>query len=186
MMIGWLMPSQAPTWPPKSSSATMGAKIGSTISVISIQSKKKPSRKIIPISTNRIDHGPTPVSRMKSTIIRSPPMVLNTKAKAVAPTKMPNSIPPVSAERLQTSRKFAQVSCRLNAASRIEPEGAHARASVGVAKPAKIDPSTITIRKIGGRKLRKTIAQNSPRVSGAHVVIHRRRKLRANRHRISR
>ena len=78
MMLAWLMPSHTPTWPWKSSRPTIGAKTGMTISVISIQSKKKPSRKIISISTARMLHGPTPVLWMKSTIRCSPPSARNT------------------------------------------------------------------------------------------------------------
>ena len=84
----------------------------------------------------------------------------------MAPTKMPNSIAPVSAERSQTSRNTGQVRLPLNSASRTEPPAPTPAASVGVAQPANIEPSTNAIRKIGGTKLLTIISQNSPRVSG--------------------
>ena len=51
-------------------------------------------------------------------------------------------------------------------------------ASVGVAKPPKIEPSTTKISAAGGRKLRSTMRHISPLVFGPMVDIERRRKMR--------
>ena len=56
----------------------MGAKTGSTIRVISIQSKKKPRKNTTPISTNRMPQGPKPSCSMKSITRSSPPSERNT------------------------------------------------------------------------------------------------------------
>src|SRR5690606_40111230 len=54
-----------------------------------------------------------------------------------------------------TSFKMGRVRFPLKAARRNAPKAPTPPASVGVATPIKIDPSTSTIKKTGGRKLRK-------------------------------
>ena len=53
-----------------------------------------------------------------------------------------------------------------SAAISIEPSTPTAPLSVGVAQPAKIEPSTMTISTVIGNRPRHTARQNSPRVCG--------------------
>ena len=53
-----------------------------------------------------------------------------------------------------------------SAAMNIEPITPTAPLSVGVAQPAKIDPSTTTSRAVIGNRPRQSANQNSPRVCG--------------------
>ena len=131
--------------------------MGRTISVISIQSKKNPSRNTTSISSASRPQGPSPVPSISRSTASSPPSDRNTREKAVAPTKIPNSMPPVSALRSVTSRSRAgnlpshcpagvrSISGGRNRARIIAPNAPTPAASVGEAQPARIDPSTSTI-----------------------------------------
>ena len=54
---------------PKSKFATSGAKIGRIIKVISTQSRKNPSKNVIPINKNNNPQDPSPASAIKSSTI---------------------------------------------------------------------------------------------------------------------
>ena len=80
--------------------------------------------------------------------------------------KMKKIMPEVKAVRSQTSFSTSQVSFLLKIASSSEPKPPTPAASVGVAQPAKIEPSTMVIRNTGGRKPFSSIRIMQPAVSG--------------------
>ena len=134
---------------------------------ISIQSKKKPSTNTSTIRKVRISQPvSSPIAARISLTISSPPSERNTNENSVAPKNMKKTMALVSAEFSMTSFIAFMLSRLLNHASRIAPKAPTPAASVGVAQPAKIEPSTSTIRKVGGRKLLPIIFQNSARVLG--------------------
>jgi len=60
-----------------------------------------------------------------------------------------------------TARSAGMLKRLLPIASRMEPSAPTPDASVGVAQPAKMLPSTSVMRKVGGRKLLRIMLQNS-------------------------
>ncbi len=74
---------------------------------------------------------------------------------------MKNTSALVSAELSIMALSALKLSLPLNQASTMAPTAPTPAASVGVAQPPKIDPSTSTIRKVGGTKLLPIMAQNS-------------------------
>ena len=79
---------------------------------------------------------------------------------------IPNIIAQVKADLSVTLLITALVKRLLNNAKIIEPKAPTAAASVGVAIPANIEPSTHIIRNIGGIKDLKIIIQSSDLVFG--------------------
>ena len=71
-----------------------------------------------------------------------------------------NTMEVIRAVRNVTSFTVAGFKRRFSPASRIEPKAPTPAASVGVAHPKKIDPSTRKIRNIGGRSVRTTMRAN--------------------------
>src|SRR5688500_6574347 len=169
-MMNQVRNTSAPPSPrcgPKSMPFSTGANTGSTIRQISIQSKKKPSTNTRPMTNSRISQ---PVSRPSafstSVTMSSPPSARNTNANSVAPKKMKNTSALVSAALSIIEFSAFRLSLPLNQASTSAPAAPTPAASVGVAQPPKIDPSTSTIRNVGGRKLLPIITQNSRALFG--------------------
>jgi hypothetical protein len=79
----------------------------------------------------------------------------------VAPKKMKNTSALVSAALSIIAFRSLSFSLPLNQASTSAPAAPTPAASVGVAQPPKIDPSTSTMRKDGGTKLLPISTQNS-------------------------
>ena len=77
---------------------------------------------------------------------------------------MTNNIAVIFAVERVTSVKFLRVSCLRVAARNIAPMAPTLAASVGVATPIRIDPSTKTIKNSGGKTTLKTRPINSPRL----------------------
>ena len=72
----------------------------------------------------------------------------------MAPKMMKKTIALVSAAEVITSRSTCMLKRRLPMASRMAPRPPTPEASVGVAQPPKIEPSTSVISSAGGTKLR--------------------------------
>src|SRR5687768_5493076 len=152
----------SPRCGPKSTAFSTGANTGSTMRQISIQSKKKPSTNTSAMTKARISQ---PVSRPSalstSVTMSSPPSARNTKANSVAPKKMKNTSALVSAELSIIAFRSLKLSLPLNQAITSAPAAPTPAASVGVSQPPKIDPSTSTMRNVGGTKLLPIRTQNS-------------------------
>ena len=104
-----------------------------------------------------------------STTRSSPPSARKTKENSVAPKMMKNTSALVSAELSMTSLSIFMLRRLFQAASASAPAEPVPPASVGVAKPPKIEPSTTKISAAGGRKLRSTMRHISPLVFGPMV-----------------
>ena len=111
----------------------MGAKTGSTIRVICIQSKKKPRINTATIIAANTLHGPMLNASTPRTIRSWPPSRANTYENAVAPRKIPNNIAPVRAECSVTSFTDLKLKLPLKYAKTIAPNAPMPDASVGVA-----------------------------------------------------
>ena len=100
----------------------------------------------------------TPPGRFSSTArtASSPSKPLNTSEKNEAPSRIMNTMLLTRVVVRMTSRRRPQPSClRCNAIS-VAPVAPTAAASVGVASPARIDPSTARISSNGGNSTRTT------------------------------
>ncbi len=86
-----------------------------------------------------------------SSISVSPPSPRSTSAKAVAPSSTAKMNAVVRVVSCSTSRITRASSWRFTSASSNAPKAPTPAASVGVATPMKILPSTARIRKAGGR-----------------------------------
>ena len=82
-----------------------------------------------------------------------------TSENTAAPINIKNTIAVISVVLCTTSLKRAILNCPLMAANRVAPKAPTPAASVGVAAPARIEPSTATIRITGGNRLRITLAK---------------------------
>ncbi len=80
----------------------------------------------------------------------SPPNERITSEKAVAPMKSAKMNEVVCIVSMQASRSTRMFSLPLSAASSMAPKAPRPAASVGVAMPKKIEPSTATISAAGG------------------------------------
>jgi hypothetical protein len=80
----------------------------------------------------------------------SPPSWRSVTAKSVAPRKMPKMKAVVTVVFWHTSLRTAHVSRRLAIARSVAPKAPSPEASVGVAMPKKIEPSTARISAKGG------------------------------------
>ena len=118
-----------------------------------------------------IPQGAKPISFTKWCIRSSPPKDLNTYENAVAPTNIPKIIAPVNADLSVTSFKTLKFNRLFKTASKIEPKAPTPAASVGVAKPANIEPRTKKIKKIGGKKDLKINCIFSLKLYGASLDL---------------
>ncbi len=133
-----------------------GATSGRMIRVISTQSRKNPSRKVIAstVSSTPVWPNGRPVSAAR--ITSSPPRPRSTAANTVAPMKMPKMNAAVRLVWYSASLSTGRFRRRLAAAISNAPKAPTAEASVVVAMPKKIEPSTAKISASGG-----TTAQNT-------------------------
>jgi hypothetical protein len=148
-------PNQTIRSGPKKASA-IGVSRGTTTNVISMKSMKKPSRKITSIVKKRKPTWPPGRFRRKSCTMRSPWSAVNTIPNAVAPMRMTNTMLVSRTVWSIVACRLRRFSRRLTAARAIAPTAPIAPASVGVATPRKIVPSTRKIRTSGGIRLRST------------------------------
>ena len=91
--------------------------------------------------------------------------------KSVAPKMMKNTMALVNAEELITSFSTAMLKRLFVIARMIAPRLPTPEASVGVAQPAKIEPSTRAMRKAGGTKPLMTICRVSFSSSAASLPL---------------
>ena len=136
-----------------------GATIGTTTKVISIKSRIKPSKKITSITSSVAATIPPGRLLKNCSTTSSPPNPRNTREKIAAPIRIRNTIDVTSVVLWATSLSLARLSCPRRPANRVAPNAPTPAASVGVAAPVRIDPSTATIKNTGGNKLR--IARDS-------------------------
>ncbi len=126
-----------------------------TIKVISIKSRKNPSRKRTAITTSKAPFGPSISASRNSRIRSSPAKPLKTSPNVVAPMRI---IKIIEVRRVVVSTDDLRV---LNEnfpfirVSKIAPAPPMAADSVGLATPENIDPSTAHINKIGGMRALK-------------------------------
>ncbi len=166
----------------KSTLSRIGAKIGRTIRQISSQSKKNPMMKTSTITKIRISQPVSmPTAFSNSATRSSPPSARNTNENSVAPKMMKNTSALVSAELSMTSFSIFMLRRLFHHASSSAPAQPVPPASVGVAQPPKMEPSTTKIRNAGGRKLRKSIVSNSDLPCGPDIRCERRRQVRLQR-----
>ena len=82
----------------------------------------------------------------------SPPKPRNTSENSAAPIRIRNTIEVTLVVERTTSVRVFRLSLRLARASISAPKAPTAEASVGVARPPRIEPSTQTISTIGGTR----------------------------------
>ena len=114
------------------------------------KSRKKPIRKISNILKNKNTTLPDSSPAKLSRIIESPPRPLNTSEKAVAPTKIINTMLVNFMVKVADSRSAKNVKFLLLMAKRIAPMLPKAADSVGEATPKIIEPNTTIIKNSGG------------------------------------
>ena len=95
-------------------------------------------------------------SLSSSSTSSSPPKPLNTRENNDAPINIMKTMLVTRVVLRTTSVRFSRLSCFLNAASNMAPTAPMAAASVGVAKPPMMEPSTTTISNSGGTRLSNT------------------------------
>ena len=141
-----MMPSQTGStlWTAISGTAT----IGTTTKMISKASITKPSRNIASMTTRMAPAAPPGGSPAPRCTMSSPPRPRNTRLNMVAPIRMTKIMQVTCVVRCTTGASAAP-SVPLMAASRIEPTAPTEAASVGVAMPPRIEPSTARMRSSG-------------------------------------
>ena len=141
-----MMPSQTGSTPGILSST--GATIGTTTKMISKASMTKPSRNSAAMTASVAPA--TPPGRLvsaRSTMV-SPPRPRNTRLNKVAPIRITKIMLVICVVRTITGISRPVAPDR-SAASRIAPTAPTDAASVGVATPPRIEPSTARISAIG-------------------------------------
>ena len=123
--------------------------MGTTMKVISMKSKMKPSRKMTSMTIASAPQVPPGMLVNQLCTNSSPPYPRNTSENTEAPIKMKNTIAVVFSVVRQTSDNTSRSRARLPKASSVAPAAPTPAASVGVAMPASMLPSTATIRTSG-------------------------------------
>ena len=90
----------------------------------------------------------------------SPPIMRNTMEKTEAPSRMMKTILVIVAVAIIVSRRMRKDRRQRRAASTIAPTAPTEAASVGVAMPPRIEPSTARISKSGGTSATKKSRTN--------------------------
>ena len=145
----------------------MGSSSGTTMKAISKKSMKKPRAKITNMLTARKPVRPPGSCSSNSLISTSPPTPRNTRLKAVEPIRMAITIAVVRTVESLTCRRAARLKPPWAAARAMAPTAPSTPASVGVAMPKKMLPSTSRIRIRGAAS-----TFTSPRaVSGGRPVV---------------
>ena len=124
--------------------------------VISMKSRKNPARKRVIITIASTPHLPKPSSIMKLRIRSSPPRPRKVRPKACAPTRMMNTIDVSRTVVRMTPKIISMENFRVTITSSMAAVAPTAAASVGEARPTKIEPSTDTISTRGGTRERIT------------------------------
>ena len=140
---------------------TTGATNGNTMSVISIQSKTKPNKKVTKRMVMMMPEGSKGNPSSPRSINSSPPSPLRTREKAVAPKKIAKIYAVVRVVSVRASLTTSRDNLPAIQVNTTAPNAPTPAASVGVARPKKMDPSTAKIRRIGGN----TDFANAPRRS---------------------
>ena len=153
-----MMPSQTGSTPGIFSSA--GATIGTTTKMISKASITKPSRNIASITASTAPL--VPPGRLVSArlTMSSPPSARNTRLNSVAPIRMRKIMLVIcvvfSTTGIMTPRRLVFI-----AASNIAPTAPTDAASVGVAMPPRIEPSTARISSSGATRTAASLRANA-------------------------
>ena len=150
-----MMPSHTGSSPIASK---IGPTMGTTTKVISIKSRIKPSRKITTMTTSVAPTTPPGMRVNRSSINSSPPKPRKIRENIAEPIRIMNTMVVTSVVDWVTSRNLLIVNCRRPSASRVAPMAPTPAASVGVAAPLRIEPSTATINTTGGNRLRSNLA----------------------------
>ena len=138
-----------------SSINSTGAVIGITIKMISKVSRMKPKKNMMIITTATAAKGP-PGRLLRNSCTRlSPPIMRNTMEKTEAPNRMTKTMLVIVAVAIIVSRRMRKDRRQRMAASTIAPTAPTEAASVGVAMPPRIEPSTARISKSGGIRATK-------------------------------
>ena len=150
--------------------AATGASSGMTMKAISKKSRKKARKKTKMLTKTRKPSWPPGRPVSMCSIQRPPSMPWNTSEKQVEPTRMNTTMAVMRMVDCIPCRTSGQVSRRCSAASTIAPTAPMAPASVGVARPMKIVPSTRKISTTEGIMPHRTrlisFQPISPRASG--------------------
>ena len=117
-----------------------------------MKSKIKPNRNIMIITTKTAPKAPPGNSVNIPVIKSSPPKPLNTREKIEEPRSIMNTMAVISAVVSTASVKFFRFKLLLLIARRIAPNAPTPAASVGVAIPRSIEPSTDEINANGGSR----------------------------------
>ena len=129
-----------------------GPTIGTTTRVIWIKSKINPNKNISIITTRTAPNAP-PGNSVNIPVIRSsPPNPLKTRENTEEPKSIINTMAVISVVVSTASDKFFLVRLLLLSANIIAPKAPTPAASVGVAIPRRIEPSTDEINTKGGNK----------------------------------
>jgi hypothetical protein len=128
-----------------------GRKIGTKMMMISLHSSGQPSRKMISWESSRKVSGVRFIASTNSLMSPSPPRYENTEENVHDPTKSQHTIAEVRAVRNTASLSRVQVKARYAMARTMAPRAPMAAASLGVASPKRIAPSTDRIRMASGK-----------------------------------
>ncbi len=134
----------------------MGATMGTTTKVISIKSRMKPSRNISSMTMNMAPTTPPGRLVSSSRTTSSPPKPRNTSEKIDAPIRIMNTMQVTRRVLCITACRISRLNCFCRMANSMAPTAPTEAASVGVAMPAKIEPSTPRIRNSGGSRASTT------------------------------
>lgn len=135
--------------------AIKGETIGAASIIIAAGSRNIPKIKINSNATASIAHEP-PGRLMAILLMRTlPPIPENIEPNAEAPMMIQQTIAVISNVSTDASKTSALVSFLFKATSRTAPPAPKEAASVGVAIPVNIDPSTIIISMLGRNTLRR-------------------------------
>ena len=122
------------------------------MNVTSIKSRIKPKKKISSITTRVAETTPPGRLISSSSISTSPPKPLNTDEKIVAPTKIRYTIEVTRMVSMLTDCSTDRFKAPFIRARIIAPTAPTLAASVGVAIPRSIEPSTATMSSTGGNR----------------------------------
>ena len=132
-----------------SNKALTGKRIGTNIKQISMKSRKNPKTNIISILVIKKVIFPESVAKI-SRIKKSPPIVLNTNEKAVAPIRIAKTMLLNFEASIAASNRVFKFRQRFPKANTIAPKQPIAALSVGEAIPVIIAPKTNVMRITAG------------------------------------
>ena len=130
--------------------SSAGAIIGTTMKTISMNSRMKPSRKISTITNTSAVTDPPGSENKNSSTTSSPPSPRKVSENMDAPIRIPKTMQEMRVVLRTTSPRIFQLTILRVAASSMAPTAPNDAASVGVARPPRMDPRTARIRNKGG------------------------------------